>query len=42
MVVAGITAHRKNGFFIFRPGQGWEYVMNLAIAAFAVGRDRGR
>ena len=36
MVVAGITAHRKNGFFIFRPGQGWEYVMNLAIAAFAV------
>ena len=36
MVVAGITAHRKNGFFIFRPGQGWEYVMILAIAAFAV------
>jgi putative oxidoreductase len=36
MVVAGITAHRKNGFFIFRPGQGWEYVMVLAIAAFAV------
>jgi putative oxidoreductase len=36
MVVAGITAHRKNGFFIFRPGQGWEYVMILAVAAFAV------
>ena len=42
MVVAGITAHRKNGFFIFRPGQGWEYVMILAIAAFAVARDRRR
>ena len=37
MLVAGITAHRKNGFFIFRPGQGWEYVMILAVAAFAVG-----
>ena len=37
MLVAGITAHRKNGFFIFRPGQGWEYVMVLAVAAFAVG-----
>lgn len=36
MVVAGVTAHRKNGFFIFRPGEGWEYVMNLALAAFAV------
>jgi putative oxidoreductase len=37
MVVAGITAHRRNGFFIFKPGQGWEYVLNLAVAAFAVG-----
>ena len=37
MLVAGVTAHRKNGFFIFRPGQGWEYVMVLAVAAFAVG-----
>jgi putative oxidoreductase len=36
MVVAGMTAHRKNGFFIFRPGEGWEYVLNLAVAAFAV------
>jgi len=37
MVVAGITAHRTNGFFIFRPGQGWEYVMILAVAALALG-----
>jgi putative oxidoreductase len=37
MVVAWITAHRKNGFFIFRPGEGWEYVANLAIASLAIG-----
>ena len=36
MLVAAITAHRRNGFFIFRPGGGWEYVMVLAIAAFAI------
>ena len=29
MTVAWIIAHRANGFFIFRPGQGWEYVMVL-------------
>ncbi|GAA0612647.1 DoxX family protein [Sporichthya brevicatena] len=33
MLVAGVTAHRRNGFFIFRPGQGWEYVAVLALAA---------
>jgi putative oxidoreductase len=37
MVVAYWTAHRHNGFFIFRPGQGWEYVMILAVAAFSIG-----
>jgi putative oxidoreductase len=37
MVVAGIINHRKNGFFIFRPGEGWEYVMNLAVACLALG-----
>jgi putative oxidoreductase len=37
MTVAGLTSHRKNGFFIFRPGEGWEYVMILGVAAFAVG-----
>lgn len=29
MLVAWITNHRGNGFFIFRPGEGWEYVMTL-------------
>jgi putative oxidoreductase len=36
MTVAGITAHMRNGFFIFRPGEGYEYVMVLAVAAFAI------
>jgi putative oxidoreductase len=36
MVVAGITAHRKNGFFIFRPGQGYEYVLMIAVVCLAV------
>jgi putative oxidoreductase len=37
MAVAWITNHRGNGFFIFRPGEGWEYVMTLTIAALAIG-----
>jgi putative oxidoreductase len=37
MVVAGVIAHRQNGFFVFRPGQGWEYVYILGVAAFAIG-----
>lgn len=43
MVVAWITNHRGNGFFIFRPGEGWEYVMTLTvngIAAAALGPGR--
>jgi putative oxidoreductase len=36
MTVAGITNHRGNGFFIFRPGEGWEYVMTLGIAGLAI------
>lgn len=32
MTVALITNHRGNGFFIFRPGEGWEYVMTLIAA----------
>src|SRR3954465_4435674 len=32
MVVALITNHFKNGFFIFRPGEGYEYVANLTVA----------
>ncbi|MDQ1424334.1 MAG: putative oxidoreductase, partial [Acidimicrobiaceae bacterium] len=31
MVVASIAAHARNGFFIFRPGEGWEYVMTLTF-----------
>ena len=37
MVVAWITAHRINGFFIFKPGQGWEYVMVLSVVALCLG-----
>src|SRR5262245_43996698 len=38
LVVAWITNHRTAGFFVFRrPTEGWEYVMNLATAAFALG-----
>lgn len=36
MLVAWITNHRGNGFFIFRPGEGWEYVMTLAICGLAL------
>jgi putative oxidoreductase len=37
MIVAWITNHRRNGFFIFRPGEGYEYVMTLALAAIGLG-----
>lgn len=36
MLVAWITNHRTNGFFIFRPGEGYEYVMNLFVASLAL------
>ncbi len=36
MLVAWITNHAGNGFFIFRPGEGWEYVMTLTIAGFVI------
>ena len=36
MVVAWITNHRKNGFFIFRPGEGYEYVMTLTFCGIAL------
>lgn len=29
MVVARLTNHLRNGFFIFRPGEGYEYVLTL-------------
>jgi putative oxidoreductase len=37
MVVAWITNHRKNGFFIFRPGEGYEYVMTLTFCGLLLG-----
>jgi putative oxidoreductase len=36
MTVAWAINHRGNGFFIFRPGEGWEYVMTLGIVALAL------
>ncbi len=37
MVVAIVTVHRKNGFFIFNPGAGIEYCLILAVTALALG-----
>lgn len=37
MTVAWAINHRGNGFFIFRPGEGWEYVMTLAIVGLTLG-----
>lgn len=36
MLVAWITNHARNGFFIFRPGEGYEYVMVLALTGMAI------
>jgi putative oxidoreductase len=36
MFVAWAINHRGNGFFIFRPGEGWEYVMMLGIVGLAI------
>ena len=37
MLVALVVSHRKNGFFIFNKGEGWEYVAVIAVTAWAVG-----
>jgi putative oxidoreductase len=37
MLVAWVTAHRNNGFFIFKPGQGWEYVAYISFTCIAIG-----
>ena len=37
MVVALVANHLKNGYFIFRPGEGYEYVLFLIFAALALG-----
>ena len=36
MVVALVTNHLRNGFFIFRPGEGYEYVLTLILVAIAL------
>ncbi|MDH5373745.1 MAG: DoxX family protein, partial [Acidimicrobiia bacterium] len=37
MVVAGISNHRKAGFFVFnRPTEGWEYVMTLTAIGLTI------
>jgi putative oxidoreductase len=36
MVVALITNHLKNGFFIFRPGEGYEYVLMIVLVSCAL------
>ena len=36
MFVAFWTVHRKNGFFIFRPGEGYEYVSTLGLVALGL------
>jgi putative oxidoreductase len=37
MLVALWVAHRKNGFFIFNKGEGWEYTAFIAVVAWAIG-----
>ncbi|GJM38336.1 MAG: doxX subfamily protein [Acidimicrobiales bacterium] len=37
VLVALVTAHRNNGFFINNPGQGWEYVATIAVLSIALG-----
>jgi putative oxidoreductase len=37
MTVAWAVNHRGNGFFIFRPGEGWEYVMTLGLCGIVLG-----
>jgi putative oxidoreductase len=36
MTVAFVTVHRRNGFFIFREGEGYEYVATVAFALTAL------
>ncbi|MBV9872540.1 MAG: DoxX family protein [Frankiaceae bacterium] len=36
MVVALIANHFKNGYFIFRPGEGYEYVLFITLTSFGL------
>ncbi|MBV9011698.1 MAG: DoxX family protein [Pseudonocardiales bacterium] len=35
MVIAGVTAHRRNGFFVFRDG--YEYVLLIGVVCAVIG-----
>ncbi len=37
MLVALVANHLKNGFFIFRPGEGYEYVLMIILVSLALG-----
>jgi putative oxidoreductase len=37
MLVALIANHLRNGFFIFRPGEGYEYVLFIVLSGCAIG-----
>ena len=37
MLVALVVSHRKNGFFIFNKGEGYEYVMTLLLCGVTLG-----
>jgi putative oxidoreductase len=37
MAVALVANHLRNGFFIFRPGEGYEYVLMITLVAAALG-----
>ena len=37
VLVALVTNHWKNGFFINSPGEGWEYVGTIGVLAIALG-----
>jgi len=39
--LAWITNHLRNGFFIFRPGEGYEYVMILTFCGLMFGATGG-
>lgn len=41
MIVALIANHMKNGYFIFRPGEGYEYVLFITLASLALGAVGG-
>jgi putative oxidoreductase len=36
MIVALVANHIRNGFFIFRPGEGYEYVLMITVVACAL------